>query len=85
MAVEKPPDVASDEFRSAKWDELAAGASLSPPDAPALAMLTQWYKIAAAATDELDGFGGQTAYQNDVGELRAFPQIQTPWRARSPA
>lgn len=77
MPITKPPDVAGDAFKSAKWDELTAGRTFRRSDAPALSMLCQWYKIAAAAMDELDGFGGQTAYQNDAGDLRAFPQIQT--------
>ena len=27
--------------------------------------------------DELDNFGGETAYSNDMGDLKAFPQIGT--------
>lgn len=77
MPLQKPPEVAADEFKSAKWDELTAGRRFGASDAPALAILCQWHKIARAAMDELDGFGGQTAYSNDAGELRQFPQIQT--------
>lgn len=77
MPLSKPPDIAADEFKSAKWDELTSGRSYRQSDAPALALLCQWHKIAQAAMEELDGFGGQTAYQNDVGDLRAFPQIAT--------
>lgn len=77
MPLTKPPDVSSDAFKSAKWDELTSGRRFKESDAPALSMLCQWYKIAATAMDELDGFGGQTAYQNDVGDLKAFPQIAT--------
>jgi hypothetical protein len=29
------------------------------------------------AQDELDNFGSNTAYTNDVGDLKAFPQIAT--------
>lgn len=75
--VPKPAAVEADPFKSAKWDELTAGRSFRPSDAPALALLCQWYKIADAAMGELDGFGGQTAYQNDMGDLRQFPQIGT--------
>lgn len=77
MPVVKPPSIEVDPFKSAKWDELTAGRAFRPSDAPTLAMLCQWHKVAQQAMDELDGFGGQTAYQNDAGELRAFPQIQT--------
>ena len=73
----KPESVACDPFKSAKWDELTAGRSFSQSDAPALSLLCQWYKIAETAQEELDNFGGQTAYSNDMGDLKAFPQIGT--------
>ena len=59
----KPPNIANDEFKSAKWDELAAGRSFTTSDAPALALLCQWYKLAQQAMDELDNFGSQTAHR----------------------
>lgn len=67
--------IESDPFKSAKWDELTAGRTFTQSNAPALALLCQWYKIADTAQEELDNFGGQTAYSNDVGDLKAFPQI----------
>ena len=73
----KPPNIANDSFKSAKWDELTAGRAFAQSDAPALALLCQWYKLAQQAMDELDNFGSQTAYQNDMGDLKAFPQIGT--------
>ena len=73
----KPPNIANDEFKSAKWDELTTGRDFTTSDAPALALLCQWYKLAQQAMDELDNFGSQTAYQNDMGDLKAFPQIGT--------
>ncbi len=75
--LEKPPAIANDAFKSAKWDELTSGRDFAQSDAPALALLCQWYKLAQQAMDELDNFGSQTAYQNDVGDLKAFPQIGT--------
>ena len=77
MPLKKPPAVEADEFKSAKWDELTRGRDFSPSDAPTLALLCQWHKIVAQATDELDSFGSQTAYRNDLGDLKSFPQIQT--------
>ncbi len=77
MALTKPPQVENDEFKSAKWDELATGRRFSQSDAPTLALLCQWHKIAQLAQDELDAFGEQTAYSNDMGDLKAFPQIGT--------
>lgn len=73
----KPESVAADEFKSAKWDELTRGRRFEQSDAPALALLCQWHKVAQQAMDELDSFGGNTAYQNDMGDLKAFPQIGT--------
>ena len=73
----RPPNIANDSFKSAKWDELTAGRAFAQSDAPALALLCQWYKLAQQAMDELDNFGSQTAYQNDMGDLKAFPQIGT--------
>ena len=73
----KPESVAADPFKSAKWDELTRGRSFGQSDAPALSLLCQWHKVAHQAMDELDSFGGNTAYQNDMGDLKAFPQIGT--------
>lgn len=66
MPLEKPAAVAGDPVKSAKWDELTAGRSFTQADAPTLALLCQWYKIVE-----------QTAYQNDMGDLKSFPQIAT--------
>ncbi len=77
MPLSKPPQVESDEFKSAKWDELTSGRRFGQSDVPALALLCQWHKIVQLAQDELDGFGNQTAYQNDAGDLKEFPQIGT--------
>lgn len=77
MPLTKPPGIESDPFKSAKWDELTQGRSFSQSDAPALSLLCQWYKIADTAQEELDNFGGQTAYSNDMGDLKSFPQIST--------
>ncbi len=77
MGLAKPPQVENDEFKSAKWDELTGGRRFGQSDAPTLALLCQWHKIAQLAQDELDNFGEQTAYTNDVGDLKAFPQIAT--------
>lgn len=77
MALTKPPQVENDAFKSAKWDELTAGRRFSQSDAPTLALLCQWHKIVQLAQDELDNFGEQTAYSNDMGDLKEFPQIGT--------
>ena len=70
-ADNQAPRHRSDAFKSAKWDELTAGRSFAQSDDPALSLLCQWYKIADAAQEELDNFGGQTSYSNEVGDLKA--------------
>lgn len=77
MPIRKPNAIANDPFKSAKWDEVTAGRRFQQSDAPTIALLCQWHKIAEQAMDELDNFGGETAYSNDMGDLRAFPQIGT--------
>lgn len=77
MKIKKPPGIESDAFKSAKWDELTQGRSFAQSDAPTLGLLCQWYKIVDQAQTELDEFGSQTAYANEMGDLKAFPQIST--------
>ena len=77
MPLDKPGSVANDPIKSAKWDEITEGRSFTRSDVPALALLCQWHKIVELATDELDRFGEQTAYGNDMGDLKEFPQIGT--------
>lgn len=79
MALEKPPSVAADAFKSAKWDEVTAGRDFSPADAPALALLCQWYAVVERCMADID-YGSelpQVAYQNDAGDLRPMPQLST--------
>lgn len=77
VPIRKPAAVENDPYKSAKWDELTAGRTFAQSDAPTLALLCQWHKVADTAMDELDRFGGETAYTNDMGDLKAFPQIGT--------
>lgn len=77
MPLAKPPGIENDAFKSQKWDELTSGRRFAQSDVPTLMLLCQWHKIAQLAQDELDNFGEQTAYSNDMGDLKAFPQIGT--------
>ena len=77
MTLKKPASVENDAFKSKKWDEITRGREFREVDVPILALLTQWYKIVSQAQDELDEFGSNTAYTNDMGDLKAFPQIAT--------
>lgn len=74
----KPANVESDPFRSAKWDELTAGRDFSQADAPTLALLVSWYQVVEQCMEDIGANGGvQVAYQNDMGDIKALPQLST--------
>lgn len=74
----KPANVESDTFRSAKWDELTAGRDFSQADAPTLALLVSWYQVVEQCMEDIGANGGvQVAYQNDMGDIKALPQLST--------
>ena len=73
--VPKPASVARDPFKSAKWDELAAGRRLRPSDVPTLTLLVQWHAIVNRCIEDMDEAHGQVAYSNDMSDLKALPQI----------
>lgn len=75
MPLTKPSSVASDPFKSAKWDELASGRRLRASDAPALELLVQWHAVVQRCIDDLDAAGGQVAYQNKIDDIKPLPQI----------
>ena len=77
--VAKPDSVSSDAFKSAKWDELTAGRDFAASDVPALTLLCQWYAVVERCMEDMD-MGGelpQVAYSNDMGDVRALPQLST--------
>lgn len=82
MSLDKPNSVKSSPYRSAKWDELTEGREFSKSDAPLLALLCQWYEVNDTALDEIE-MGGeiQTAYTNNLGDLKPLPQLATMARA----
>ena len=78
MSLPMPDSIASDAFKSAKWMELTDGRSFRTSDIPALVLLVQWHAIVDKCIDDLyyaDGL--HVAYSNDVGDIKAFPQIET--------
>ena len=79
MPIDKPPSVAADAFKSAKWDELTAGRDFAESDAPALALLCQWHAVVERCMSDIDYGDGlpQVAYQNDMGDLKPMPQLST--------
>lgn len=79
MTLEKPDSVKKSEFKSKKWDEITEGRNFQSSDIPVLAMLCHWYEVIERCMADLD-FGEDTvrvAYANDLGDIKAFPQLST--------
>ena len=78
MALKKPPSVEESPFRSKKWDELVSGRNFQPCHAPILSTLCYWYEVLETCMDDLTYNGEiKVAYQNDLGDLKAMPQLAT--------
>lgn len=77
MPIRKPNAIASDPFKSAKWDEITAGRTFTTSHIPALTLLVQWYAVVERCIEDMDEANGQVAYENDVGDLKPLPQIST--------
>ena len=76
MTLTKPDSVVCDAFKSAKWDELTQGRSFPQSAAPTLQLLVQWHAVVMQCIQDLDD-AGQVAYRNDVGDIKALPQLGT--------
>ena len=76
--LKKPQSVASSPFKSAKWDEITAGRNYRESDAPTIALLCSWYEVVDKCMSDID-IGGevQVAYSNDLGDIKALPQLST--------
>lgn len=76
--IAKPDSIADDPRKSAKWDELTEGRDFQKSDIPALTLLCNWYQVIDRCIDDITyGDGVQVAYQNDMGDLKAMPQLST--------
>lgn len=76
MALEKPPSIASNEFKSQKWDEITKGRNFTTTDIPTLELLCHWYAVVAKCMEDITyGDELEVAYQNDVGDVKAMPQL----------
>ncbi len=81
--LKKPPGIESDAYKSAKWDELAGKGNFRQSDAPTLALLCQWHAVIERCMEDMDMGDGlpQVAYQNQLGDIKALPQLLTMKRA----
>lgn len=78
MTLQKPTSVAQSPFKSAKWDEITEGRNFQTADIPILALLCQWYEVVDQCIQDLSYDGEvRIAYQNDMGDIKAFPQLST--------
>lgn len=76
--IKKPASIANSSFKSAKWDEITKGRNFQQSDIPTIALLCQWHEVVEKCMDDLTyGDSIQVAYQNDIGDVKAFPQLAT--------
>ena len=76
--MEKPDSITRSDTRSRKWDEITEGRNFSQSDVPALCLLCQWYEVVEKCMSDLEyGDGIQVSYMNDMGDIKAMPQIST--------
>ena len=74
----KPKSVREDPYRNRKWNEIVRGRSFKPSDVPALTLLVQWYQVVDKCMEDISDEGGvHVAFANDLGDIKALPQIAT--------
>lgn len=74
--LEKPPSIANDPFKSAKWDEIITGRKFEESDIPTLVLLVQWHAVVQKCIDDLDAFG-EVVYENKMGDIKSLPQLSS--------
>lgn len=79
MGLWKPKSVRENAFKSKKWDEITNGRKFDKSDIPTLEILCSWHAIAHKCMEDLNSSndGIEVAYQNDIGDVKALPQIAT--------
>jgi hypothetical protein len=74
--IRKPKDIAQDEYKSAKWDELTRGREFSREHVSYLRMLINWHAIADKAMEDMAGaYGVSVTYETEGGDLKERPEI----------
>ena len=74
-----PAAVERSEYKAAKWREITGAHRFREADVPTLALLVSWHQIVDQCMDDITVGGDdvQVAYSNDMGDIKALPQIQT--------
>lgn len=76
--LRKPRYISSDKYRSAKWNELVRGRSFDESDVPALQLLVSWHQIVDQCMEDIATTAGvRVSYKNEIGDLKAMPQLAT--------
>ena len=77
--LRKPASVRNDPFMNAKWNEIVRGRDFSSLDVPQLKLLCEWYAVVESCIEDISHEGRlpQVAYQNDIGDIKAVPQLST--------
>lgn len=76
--LDKPPQIKNNAFKSAKWDEIVQGRNFSVSDIPTISLLCQWYAVIEKCMDDITiDDEVRVAYSNDLGDIKALPQLST--------
>lgn len=76
MALVKPPHVADNPIMSEKWDEVTKGRDFAAIHATTIEQLCFWYAVLRTCQDDITVDGEiHVAYQNDMGDVKAMPQM----------
>ncbi len=76
MTLKKPESIESNDFKSAKWDEITKGRSFKESDIPTLELLCQWHLVVKQCIDDLDEFG-TLIHIDDQNRPHSWPQLNT--------
>lgn len=74
--LRKPNSIAASAQKRRLWNEITRGHEFGPEDVPSLVLLVQWHSIVErCVTDMEDGDGVSVSFRNDLGDIKAIPQI----------
>lgn len=76
--LDKPASIEASPFKSQKWDEITAVRDFAKSDIPTLVLLCHWHMVAEQCMEDCMEDGElRVVYMNDMGDLKAMPQIGT--------
>lgn len=76
--LQKPEAIKNNAFMSAKWDELNKDRHFSPEQAQLVQLLCNWHAVLNQCMQDITFDGDmQVAYENKMGDIKAFPQLET--------